>query len=169
MVLLCNLSCFSFVYYVHLRSGFWCNFNNVKAKLLNWSLALLWCFECFRFIISTSENQRTLPNDLRCFIESEHLYASFFLLYMKNLQNNQVIELSDDDDPEVVVRCDDDDVDKKEEDEVQAEFCELRDAENLPDAEGRICIRRGASEAESFYLAPHIARVIKPHQVTFLF
>ena len=83
-------------------------------------------------------------------------------------QNNQVIELSDDDDPEVMGRCDENenDVDKTEEDEVQAEFCELRDAENLPDTEGRICIRRGATEAESFYLAPHIARVIKPHQVT---
>lgn len=78
-----------------------------------------------------------------------------------------MIELSDDDDPDMVGEGgDDNEGDNKEEDEVQAEFCELRDAENLPDAEGRICIRRGATLAESFYLAPHIARVIKPHQVT---
>ncbi|VDK42263.1 unnamed protein product [Taenia asiatica] len=82
------------------------------------------------------------------------------------ISNNQVIELSDDDDPDMVEGGDGNGGDNKEEDEVQAEFCELRDAENLPDAEGRICIRRGATLAESFYLAPHIARVIKPHQVS---
>ncbi|VDM16237.1 unnamed protein product [Hydatigera taeniaeformis] len=81
------------------------------------------------------------------------------------IANNQVIELSDDDDPDLA-GDDDNEGDNREEDEVQAEFCELRDAENLPDSEGRICIRRGATLAESFYLAPHIARVIKPHQVS---
>ena len=74
-----------------------------------------------------------------------------------------MIELSDDDDDGVIAIDDE----AEEEEEVQAEFCELRDAQNLPDAEGRICIRRGATDAESFYLAPHIARVIKPHQVCF--
>ncbi|CDS42546.1 helicase arip4 [Echinococcus multilocularis] len=81
------------------------------------------------------------------------------------ITNNQVIELSDDDDLDVVGDYGNDG-DNREEDEVQAEFCELRDAENLPDTEGRICIRRGSTTAESFYLAPHIARVIKPHQVS---
>lgn len=55
----------------------------------------------------------------------------------------------------------------KDEEEVETEFCELRDAQNLPDAEGRICIRRGATEDKSCYLAPHIARIIKPHQVNY--
>ncbi len=70
-----------------------------------------------------------------------------------------MIELSDDEDAEDANAAGD------AGEEVQAEFCELRDADNLPDAEGRICIRRGTTEAESFYLSPHIARIIKPHQV----
>uniref|UniRef100_A0A5K3ETY3 DUF953 domain-containing protein n=3 Tax=Mesocestoides corti TaxID=53468 RepID=A0A5K3ETY3_MESCO len=76
------------------------------------------------------------------------------------IMNNPVIELSDDENEEEAENG------NKLGDEVQAEFCELRDADNLPDSEGRICIRRGATDAESFYLAPHIARVIKPHQVS---
>ncbi|KAM7538471.1 hypothetical protein Aperf_G00000069773 [Anoplocephala perfoliata] len=84
------------------------------------------------------------------------------------LSNHQVIELSDDEDADVVMTAvkEVDADDGKDEEEVETEFCELRDAQNLPDAEGRICIRRAATEDKSCYLAPHIARIIKPHQVS---
>ncbi|VDO08556.1 unnamed protein product [Rodentolepis nana] len=80
-------------------------------------------------------------------------------------EKHQVIELSDDEDPDVVMTAVEE-PEEEEEEEVQTEFCELRDAQNLPDSEGNICIRRGTTEDKSYYLAPHIARIIKPHQVS---
>lgn len=70
-----------------------------------------------------------------------------------------VIELSDSEDVDAS-----DDV----EDEVQAEYCELRDAANLPDANGRISIGSSGTEpdAQPLFLSPHFTRIIKPHQVS---
>ncbi|VDN32361.1 unnamed protein product [Dibothriocephalus latus] len=44
----------------------------------------------------------------------------------------------------------------------------MRDAANLPDANGRISIGSSGSgsEAQTLFLSPHITRIIKPHQVS---
>ncbi|VDL85814.1 unnamed protein product [Schistocephalus solidus] len=74
-----------------------------------------------------------------------------------DVKTGPVIELSDSEDVDAS-----DDV----EDEVQAEYCELRDAANLPDANGRISIGSSGTEpdAQPLFLSPHFTRIIKPHQ-----
>lgn len=80
-----------------------------------------------------------------------------------------MIELSDDE------GCVDDSASKRRQHRLQrkqelameeegVEYCEARDAANQPDAEGRIAVGGGDSEP-TVYLSPHIARIIKPHQV----
>ncbi|KAL3319762.1 hypothetical protein Ciccas_001555 [Cichlidogyrus casuarinus] len=54
-----------------------------------------------------------------------------------------------------------------EPDEIEMEVCELRDAKNLPDEEGRLVINQNRGSDESVVqIAPHLVKVIKPHQVT---
>lgn len=43
------------------------------------------------------------------------------------------------------------------------------DSYNVPDEEGRVQVNMGKPEGDpDIFLAPHIARLIKPHQVTLL-
>ncbi|CAH8507238.1 unnamed protein product [Schistosoma turkestanicum] len=68
--------------------------------------------------------------------------------------DDTVIEVSDgEDEPEV---------------EVEAEICEIQDAENLADVDGKIIINRSRDQEEEpeIVLCPQMARVIKPHQVS---
>lgn len=65
-----------------------------------------------------------------------------------------IIEVSDgEDEPEI---------------EVEAEICEIQDAENLADIDGKIIINtsRDQDEEPEIVLCPQMARVIKPHQVS---
>ncbi|CAL8088824.1 unnamed protein product [Calicophoron daubneyi] len=74
---------------------------------------------------------------------------------------------SDDDDkaPDSVIEVSDG---EEEPDEVETEICELRDAANLADSSGRIILNptRSKEDEPEVALAPQIARVIKPHQVS---
>nr|VZI32103.1 unnamed protein product [Spirometra erinaceieuropaei] len=89
-------------------------------------------------------------------------------------QENAILLGDSDDEVEmtgpVIELSDSEDVDAGDdaEDEVQAEYCELRDAANLPDANGRISIGSSGTEpdAQPLFLSPHFTRIIKPHQVS---
>uniref|UniRef100_A0A3Q0KBG6 Helicase ARIP4 n=1 Tax=Schistosoma mansoni TaxID=6183 RepID=A0A3Q0KBG6_SCHMA len=52
--------------------------------------------------------------------------------------------------------------------EVEAEICEIQDADNLADIDGKIVINpsRDQDEEPEIVLCPQMARVIKPHQVS---
>ncbi|CAH8531125.1 unnamed protein product [Heterobilharzia americana] len=68
--------------------------------------------------------------------------------------DSNVIEVSDgEDEPEA---------------EVEAEICEIQDADNLADIDGKIIINtsRDQDEEPEIVLCPQMARVIKPHQVS---
>lgn len=79
------------------------------------------------------------------------------------------ISSSSEDDCIVLSEPSDIDDDEAEEDPTNSGM-HTNDAYNVPDEEGRVQVNMGKPEADpDIFLAPHIARIIKPHQVSCLF
>ncbi|XP_037035500.1 uncharacterized protein LOC119073821 [Bradysia coprophila] len=76
-----------------------------------------------------------------------------------------IVTIVDSSDDDCIVLSDDDEV-PEEDDDPQNSGLHVNDTYNVPDDQGRVVINIGHPEGESdIYLAPQIARVIKPHQI----
>lgn len=76
-----------------------------------------------------------------------------------------VVTIVDSSDDDCIVLSDDDEV-PEEEDDPQNSGLHVNDTYNVPDEQGRVVINIGHPEGdEDIFLAPQIARIIKPHQI----
>lgn len=76
-----------------------------------------------------------------------------------------VVTIVDSSDDDCIVLSDDDEV-PEEEDDPQNSGLHVNDTYNVPDDQGRVVINIGHPEGEEdIFLAPQIARMIKPHQI----
>lgn len=75
-----------------------------------------------------------------------------------------IVDSSSDDD--CIILSDDEEPEEEPEEDTQNSGLHVNDAYNTPDEQGRVVINIGHPEGDSdIFLAPQIARVIKPHQV----
>lgn len=80
------------------------------------------------------------------------------------VQKPVVIDSSSDSDDCVILSSDEDEEEIPEEDEENSGE-HTNDAYNQKDSEGRVVVNIGHSESKPIYIAPQLARVIKPHQI----
>lgn len=80
------------------------------------------------------------------------------------VQKPVVVDSSSDSDDCVILSSDEDEEELPEEDEENSGE-HTNDAYNQKDAEGRVVVNIGHSESKPIYIAPQLARVIKPHQI----
>lgn len=84
--------------------------------------------------------------------------------------NEEMEEDDDDDDDDVAVLSGSSDCeDSKENNDVHNSGSHVNDTFNVPDAQGRVLVNVGhPAEDPDIFLAPHLARIVKPHQVSLL-
>ncbi|VEL15275.1 unnamed protein product, partial [Protopolystoma xenopodis] len=107
---------------------------------------------------------------------SANLFASTYNAHRSGGSRDDAILLVDSDDEgvdiqkseQVVIEVSDGEEEEESEEEIEIEVCELQDARNLPDKDGRVLISPSQDIGidPEIELAPQISRVIKPHQVS---
>lgn len=81
-------------------------------------------------------------------------------------EKSVVVDSSSSDSDDCIILSDEEEEEEDDEDDDSNSGEHTNDAYNQPDSEGRVVVNIGHSEKESdIYVAPQIARIIKPHQI----
>lgn len=77
-----------------------------------------------------------------------------------------IVTIEDSSDDDCILLSDEDELPEEGDDDPQNSGLHVNDTYNVPDGEGRVVINIGHPEGEEdIFLAPQIARIIKPHQI----
>ncbi|XP_058066103.1 uncharacterized protein LOC131215727 [Anopheles bellator] len=116
----------------------------------------------FEEMVDDSEGEELEPED-----EEEDEDSDGEVIALPEKKEIVTIDSSSDDD-DCIVLSDDDEEEPEDEsdDDPQNSGLHVNDAYNVPDEQGRVVINVGHADGEEdIFLAPQIARIIKPHQI----
>lgn len=114
-----------------------------------------------------------VPTDVECFKEEKSPVDSTSLGIIKDAsklecdsESNKLVVIDSDSDDCIILSDDDEEEELGSDDDENNSGEHTNDVFNAPDAEGRVVINVGHKESEEkIFIAPQIARVIKPHQI----
>ncbi|KAH8355189.1 hypothetical protein KR093_007871, partial [Drosophila rubida] len=148
--------------------------REIRKQVVQQNFFRILNFEDSDEVKSPIDNPITLPDDelasVTCDETSSSLSCSMDDVLDKDISNeptNEVVTIDDSSDDDCILLSEEEDEEEyNETDDATNSGMHVKDLYNIPDEYGRVVVNIAHPEGEeTLYLAPQIAKVIKPHQI----